>query len=622
LGVVGATLWIASGVAHAQASGNLDVDGFRPAIDSRGYITVNASEVMGHLDISFGLVTDWAHKALELVGPAFGGTPDYAADDATRYTVQNVITPTLQAAIGLVGIAEIAVTLPVHIVSGDVGPDFVGEATPNDDEKFNFSSQGLGDLGLHAKIRLLDTSRHPLGLGVIGSLYLPLGGGDNEWLGEGKLTPQVMGILDKETRHFRLAGNFGVRIRGAERVFVDGGVTGDDPAVPGTGQTVRAKTELPFGAAFAWKIVPERFDLIGEVTGSIATGAENYQPLEATLGVKVYLARNSFFLLGGGVGLLPSSQAAGNPDIRAFVGIVFEPNIGDRDGDDVKDDRDKCPDEAEDEDGFEDRDGCPDPDNDKDGILDEDDKCRDQPEDKDGVEDDDGCPEADENDRDGDGIPDNTDKCPDDPEDIDGFEDTDGCPEADNDKDGILDQEDNCPDEPEDPDKFEDEDGCPDPDNDNDRILDQNDQCPLEPETYNGNEDEDGCPDRGRVIVHKGNIEILDKIYFETGKATIKPESFGILDAIAATMLGNPDIMLIEIQGHADERGQDDFNLQLTDDRAHAVLKYLTEKGVEAARLTAKGYGETKPIEKGHNEAAWSKNRRVEFVILRRAGQP
>jgi OOP family OmpA-OmpF porin len=120
--------------------------------------------------------------------------------------------------------------------------------------------------------------------------------------------------------------------------------------------------------------------------------------------------------------------------------------------------------------------------------------------------------------------------------------------------------------------------------------------------------------------VHQSNIEILDKIYFETAKAVIKPESFPILDAIASTLQGNPDILLVEIQGHADERGSDSYNLKLTDDRAHSVMKYLTDKGVDASRLDAKGYGETKPIDPGHNERAWSKNRRVEFVIIKRVG--
>jgi len=302
-----------------------------------------------------------------------------------------------------------------------------------------------------------------------------------------------------------------------------------------------------------------------------------------------------------------------------MIGIVFEPNIGDRDGDGIKDDIDKCPDDPEDFDGFEDEDGCPDPDNDRDGIPDVDDKCPDIPEDKDGIDDEDGCPEGETNDRDGDGIPDNVDKCPDQPEDRDGFEDEDGCPDPDNDGDGILDNVDLCPNDPEDKDGFEDEDGCPDPDNDHDRIPDKDDKCPNEPETYNGFEDEDGCPDRGRVVVTETSIEILDVIYFEYDKAVILPKSYPILDAIAATLQGNPSIQLIEIQGHTDERGDDAYNLDLSDRRAKAVMKYLVDKGVDAKRLTAQGYGETQPLDRRHVEAAWAKNRRVAFLILKRA---
>jgi outer membrane protein OmpA-like peptidoglycan-associated protein len=224
-------------------------------------------------------------------------------------------------------------------------------------------------------------------------------------------------------------------------------------------------------------------------------------------------------------------------------------------------------------------------------------------------------------DRDRDGVPDRIDRCPDEPEDRDGFEDEDGCPDPDNDKDGIVDTIDRCPNDPEDMDGFEDEDGCPDPDNDRDRILDANDKCPNEPETYNGFEDEDGCPDKGLVIVQRGKLEILDKIYFETDKDVIKEVSFPLLDAIAATIKGHPEIALIEIQGHADERGDDEHNLDLTDRRAHSVMRALEDRGVELGRLKARGYGETKPVCTQHNEDCWSKNRRVEFIILKRVDE-
>ena len=238
------------------------------------------------------------------------------------------------------------------------------------------------------------------------------------------------------------------------------------------------------------------------------------------------------------------------------------------------------------------------------------------PEDLDGDEDEDGCPEGSAGDRDGDGIPDSVDKCPDEPEDFDGFEDQDGCPDPDNDKDGILDKNDLCPNDPEDKDRFEDKDGCPDPDNDKDRILDVNDACPNDPETYNGKDDEDGCPDKGMVVVEENQILILEKIYFETNSAEIQQRSFPLLDAVAATLNGNPQIRLIEIQGHADERSSDAYNIKLTRARAASVRTAMIDRGVDPARMRSSGYGERCPVDKAHNAEAWEKNRRVEFKIL------
>ncbi|HSK04295.1 MAG TPA: OmpA family protein, partial [Kofleriaceae bacterium] len=490
---------------------------------------------------------------------------------------------------------------------------------PDDDRDYKLDGQGLGNAGLHLKTRLLRPTRAPyIGAGVIASVYLPTASPADRFLGDSKAVPQLMGVIDKELAggRLRLALNAGVRLRGATS-FTDTG----DMGAPATNQTIAASAELPVGVGIAYGLAPGRFDLVGEVFGAVPLGdSTNYQPLEALGGVKLYLARSSFLSLGAGRGLAPGK--GGSPDARAFIGIVFEPNIGDRDGDGIKDDIDRCPNEPEDRDRFEDEDGCPDPDNDRDGLLDEDDRCPNEPEDFDGFEDEDGCPEGNPNDRDGDGILDHLDKCPDDPEDFDGFEDEDGCPELDNDRDKILDADDLCPLVPEDFDGFEDEDGCPDLDNDGDGIADKDDRCPNEPETYNNVDDKDGCPDkndpRAVIIENDGSIDILRPINFEYDKAKIKRDSYYILDAIAAALQGNSTIQLLEIAGHTDERGDDAYNLDLSDRRAAAVLRYLTEKGVDPKRLESQGYGETRPKDPRSTPAAYAKNRRVEFVILKK----
>ena len=121
-----------------------------------------------------------------------------------------------------------------------------------------------------------------------------------------------------------------------------------------------------------------------------------------------------------------------------------------------------------------------------------------------------------------------------------------------------------------------------------------------------------------KVQVTKEKIEILEKVFFETAKAVIKPESFELLDEIANVLLSNPDIWLIEVAGHTDSQGGDDYNMELSDARAKAVREYLMRSGVEAKRLQAEGYGETQPVASNGSASGRAKNRRVEFVILER----
>jgi outer membrane protein OmpA-like peptidoglycan-associated protein len=118
------------------------------------------------------------------------------------------------------------------------------------------------------------------------------------------------------------------------------------------------------------------------------------------------------------------------------------------------------------------------------------------------------------------------------------------------------------------------------------------------------------------VTITKNEIVLASPIYFETGKAVIKQESFALLDALATTLNGDKTITLVEIQIHTDSRGDATFNLAISQKRADAILKYLVDKAVDAKRLRARGYGESQPLDKGANAKAWAKNRRSTFVIL------
>ncbi|EYF07351.1 OmpA family protein [Chondromyces apiculatus] len=261
---------------------------------------------------------------------------------------------------------------------------------------------------------------------------------------------------------------------------------------------------------------------------------------------------------------------------------------------------------------------------DGDGLLDpeETEQCRCEPENYNGFEDHDGCP--DDPDTDGDGIPDSKDSCVLNPEDKDGYLDEDGCPDIDNDLDGILDTNDKdatgriCINDPEDPDGYEDTDGCPEPDNDQDKVVDIEDQCPNEPGVQGG--DKPGCPKKpSLVIVTDKEIKITQQIHFEFDKDKIRSESFLILDAVVEVLQQNPKIKL-EIQGHTDNKGAPAYNKSLSDRRAASVKKYLVAKGIDATRLTSKGYGMEKPIVPNTTDQNRALNRRVQFV--RTEGSP
>jgi outer membrane protein OmpA-like peptidoglycan-associated protein len=118
-----------------------------------------------------------------------------------------------------------------------------------------------------------------------------------------------------------------------------------------------------------------------------------------------------------------------------------------------------------------------------------------------------------------------------------------------------------------------------------------------------------------KVVVTREKLDIRDKIYFETNKAVIKPESYPLLDEVAAILLDRPDILALRIEGHTDSRGKDAYNLVLSDKRAAAVLQYLASKGVDPARLVSQGFGETRPLDPREAPEAWDKNRRVDFYI-------
>ena len=225
-------------------------------------------------------------------------------------------------------------------------------------------------------------------------------------------------------------------------------------------------------------------------------------------------------------------------------------------------------------------------------------------------------PPAPPKDTDGDGIPDSSDACPTEPGPKNSDPAKNGCPlPKDTDGDGILDVNDACPTEPgpknDDPTKN----GCPPPkDTDGDGIPDYLDKCPNEPETFNGYQDQDGCPDEIPAAL-KRFTGVIEGINFKTNSANITKKSYDVLDQAVQVLSDYPDVR-IEISGHTDNVGKDEYNKELSQKRADAVKDYFTNKGIKSDRLTSVGYGMEKPIADNKTKAGKAKNRRTEFQLL------
>jgi outer membrane protein OmpA-like peptidoglycan-associated protein len=217
-------------------------------------------------------------------------------------------------------------------------------------------------------------------------------------------------------------------------------------------------------------------------------------------------------------------------------------------------------------------------------------------------------------DTDGDGIIDDDDACvdvkgvaTDDPK-------TNGCP-PDRDHDGIIDSEDACPDEKGIADEDPKKNGCPPPkDTDGDGIFDPDDACPNEKGPRDEDPKKNGCPKAVRVT--ENEVMILEQVQFDTGKATIHKESNDLLDQVADVLKEHPELTKLEVQGHTDDRGGLAMNQKLSQARADAVMKAMISRGVSPDRLTAKGYGQSKPLDTNSTAEGRQRNRRVQFIIV------
>ncbi|ULC59625.1 OmpA family protein [Flaviramulus sp. BrNp1-15] len=306
--------------------------------------------------------------------------------------------------------------------------------------------------------------------------------------------------------------------------------------------------------------------------------------LNGTLGLNVWFSEN--------VGL--TVQTSYKHAFEDYLQTHFQHSAGlsikfggtDTDGDGIYDKDDACPEVA----GLEAFNGCPDTDGD--GIEDSKDDCPNEA----GLAEMNGCPDTD-----GDGIADKEDNCPT----VAGLKALAGCPDADG--DGVTDADDACPNEAGPASNK----GCPWADKDGDGVLDKDDKCPDVKGTVANN----GCPEV-TAEVQKTLNEYAKTILFDTGKSTIKAQSASVLADIIAILKEYPTAKFT-VEGHTDSVGSETLNQRLSDSRANSVKEYLVENGIDAFRLSALGYGESKPIDTNKTRAGRANNRRVEINLAK-----
>lgn len=198
-----------------------------------------------------------------------------------------------------------------------------------------------------------------------------------------------------------------------------------------------------------------------------------------------------------------------------------------------------------------------------------------------------------------------------------------GCPAvpSDADGDGIPDTLDACPRTPGEPSIVRRSHGCPPaPDRDRDSIVDRDDACPDVAGVESTDPAQRGCAAPApQVKLEASQITISEQVQFETGTAVLRSDSFQLLEQVAEVLRRHPEIEGCEVAGHTDDTGPSELNRELSQARARAVMDWLAAHGVEAARLTARGYGDARPIADNSSEAGRARNRRVEFVIVRKA---
>ncbi len=543
---------------------------YQPAEVGSDWFESESLDLRGRVRPALGLVADFSYRPLVILN---------ADGDEVTPVVDNQFFYHLGASLILQRRLRLSLSLPLLLHSqggaGSVDVPGLGSSTLSSRD-----GAGVGDARFSADLRLAGEYGGAFTLALAGRVFAPLGQED-QFASDGQARVGARLLWAGQPGWVSYAGQVGV-VGHAER--------DDFAAVP-------FGTDLTFGAALGLRLLDGKLTLGPEAYGStvISDSGAGFMkrastPLEMLWGGKLHVGKAIRLGAAAGSGL---TQGIGSPRLRVLASVEWLPSIEpppappppppaprDLDGDGVLDRADACPREPGPERPREPaRSGCPEP-------LDED----------------------------GDGITDATDACPRQA----GPPSTDparhGCVPLDVDGDGIVDSADACADTPGVQNADPQRNGCP-ADSDGDGILDLEDACPGAVGEAHADSQRHGCP---KARVEGGEIKISEQVKFESSSATLLPESDGLLDAVTRILLDHPEIQLLSVEGHTDNRGPTELNLQLSRARAAAVVDWLVARGVAPERVTSQGYGLERPIDSNETPEGRQNNRRVEFRIVRR----
>lgn len=581
---------LVSTVAMAQEPsklGSFELERLELNPGGAGSLLLGTGELLPEGDFRLSTVTHYQHNPLML---SRGGE--------ALPIVGNRMMVHLAAAYAPLSWLELGVQLPGVVFQRGADLSAKGIGRPH--------SSGLATPVISARLGVLSQSEGSWGdLALEMGVGAPLGSAPAFARDAGpRYAPRLM--VGRRFGVFRLALDTRLLLRTSLAAYADRELAYDE---------IGSEAQIGFAAATVGRRLRWELDMRGVIPLT-----QQRKSAELLLGPR-YLMNPSmelFALTGVGVGSAP-----GTPLFRVLLGAAFgtvvPPRLSNESGvncaPDLPHTAEECPWMDEDEDGVLnevdqcveesgtlERQGCPRKDADGDGIEDLLDACPNEL----GEAAWRGCPMPD---ADGDSVDDARDFCPDKP----GTEEGRGCPVKDLDGDEIEDDADQCPTQAG-PRELE---GCPPPDRDQDGVPNEVDTCANEA----GTAENKGCPGHEVPLVSlsREKIEPVDKVLkvlFVPGQARVLENSFPLLNWVAKVMVEHPDIPLVVVGVHTDDRGSPLDDKQRSQARAESVRLYLIGRGVAAERLEARGYGQERPIESNATSIGRERNRRVEFNII------